>query len=88
MAWNEDHFSAGHLNDSKGYAYVGLEVSDYTITSLHEFWLYRVSVAGWTSVGHGIYSTVTLLTDSNGKSVTKFSKIVYLCYTFFREVLI
>lgn len=71
LAWYEDHYSVGHPLYSGGYADVGLDTSDYTVSSLHEFWLYHISVAGRTSVGHGIYTTVSLMTDDNGKSFTK-----------------
>lgn len=71
VAWSEDHFSSGHPHDSGGYADVGLNASDYTVTSLHEYWLYDISVAGRTSRGPGIYTTVTLMTDDAGKSFTK-----------------
>lgn len=76
MAWDDDHFSLGHPLDSRGYADVGLDTSDYTVSSLHSYWLYHISVAGRTSVGHGIYSTVTLMTDDNGKNFTKFPNLL------------
>lgn len=73
--WDEDFFSSDKYHDSKGHVDVGLNISDYTITSLHEHWLYKISVAGRTSVGHGVYTTVTLMTEDDGKGFTKFSDI-------------
>lgn len=74
VAWDEDYFSSDDGNDSEGYADVGLDTSDYTVTSLHEYWLYNIRVAGRTSVGHGTYTMVTLLTAEDGKSFTTFSE--------------
>ncbi|XP_078350694.1 protein sidekick-1-like [Oculina patagonica] len=65
VAWSEDHFSSSHPHNSGGYVDVGLDVSNYTVTSLHENWLYDISVAGRTSVGAGIYTRVTLMTDDD-----------------------
>ena len=74
VAWDEDHFSADDGNDSEGYADVGLDTSNYNVTSLHEYWLYNIRVAGRTSVGHGTYTTVPLRTGEDGKSFTTFSE--------------
>ncbi len=57
---------------------MGLDTSDYTVSSLHKYWLYHISVAGRTSVGHGIYTTVTVMTDDNGRNFIKFSEIFFL----------
>ena len=70
VAWDEDYFSSDHVNDSEGYADVALDTSNYTVTSLHEYWRYNIHVAGRTSVGHGTYSTVTVETGEDGKSFT------------------
>ena len=70
VAWDEDHFSSDHPDDSLGHAEVGLDSSNYAVTSLHEYWLYNVRVAGRTSVGHGIYTTVTVMTDESSKYFT------------------
>ena len=67
VAWDEDHFSSGHPDDSQGYADVGSETSNYIVTSLHEHWPYDIRVAGRTSVGHGTYTTVTVKTDDSSK---------------------
>jgi len=67
VAWDDDHFSSGHSDDSQGYAEVGLDTSNYVVTSLYEYWLYTIRVAGRTSVGHGIYTTVTVMTDGSSK---------------------
>jgi len=74
VAWDEDHFSSDDGNDSGGHADVGRDTSNYNVTSLHEYWLYNIRVAGRTSVGHGTYSTVTVLTGEDGKSFTTFSE--------------
>ena len=68
MSWEEDVFSTGHPHDSVNSTDVGWEVSDFIITSLHEFWLYRISVAGRTSVGAGEKTSVELMTDDDGKT--------------------
>ena len=65
--WDEDHFSSNHNYDSRGSADVGLDTSNYTVTSLHEYWLYNIHVAGRTSVGAGKYTTVTVMTDDDSK---------------------
>ena len=72
VAWDEDHFSSDHPDDSQGYAEVGLDYSNYVVTSLHEYWLYNIRVAGRTSVGHGVYTTVTVMTDDSSKCFTSF----------------
>lgn len=74
VAWDEDHFSSDDGNDYGGHADVGLDTSNYSVTSLHEYWLYNIRVAGRTSVGHGTYSTVTVVTGEDGKSFTTFSE--------------
>ena len=73
--WNDDHFVDGDLYDSKGFIDVWLNntiTTNYTITSLHKYWLYKVRVAGRTSVGHGTYTQVLLRTDGDGKKLTNF----------------
>lgn len=67
VAWDDDHFSSDHPDDSQGYADVGLDTSMYDIISLYEHWLYSIRVAGRTSVGHGIYTVVTVMTDDSSK---------------------
>ena len=67
VAWDEDHFSSGHPDDSQGYADVGLDTSIYNVTSLYEYWLYNIRVAGRTSVGPGTYTTVTVMTNDSSK---------------------
>lgn len=74
VAWDEDYFSSDDGNDSGGYADVGLDTSNYNVTSLHEYWLYNIHVAGRTSVGPGTYSSVTVRTGEDGKSFTTFSE--------------
>lgn len=74
VSWDDTHFSSGQTYDSRGHRDVGLDVSSYTITSLHEYWLYEISVAGRTSVGPGTRTMVTLMTDDDGKSFTKLSE--------------
>lgn len=64
VAWDDDHFS------SQGYADVGLDTSMYDIISLYEHWLYNIRVAGRTSVGHGIYTVVTVMTNDSSKCLT------------------
>ncbi|XP_078352309.1 uncharacterized protein LOC144637005 [Oculina patagonica] len=68
VAWSEDYFSSSDPHNSEGHVDVGLDVSDYTVTSLHEHWLYDISVAGRTSRGAGIYTRVTLMTDDDAPS--------------------
>ena len=75
VAWDEDHFSSDDSNDSEGYADVGLDTSNYNVTSLHENWFYNIRVAGRTLVGHGTFSTVTVVTGEDGKSFTTFSEM-------------
>lgn len=72
VACDEDRFSSDHPDDSQGYAEVGLDSSNYVVTSLHENWLYNIRVAGRTLVGHGIYTTVTVMTDESSKRFTNF----------------
>ena len=74
VAWDEDHFSSDDVNDSGGHADVGLDTTNYNVTSLHEYWLYNIRVAGRTSVGHGTFTTVTVRTGEDGKSFTTFSE--------------
>ena len=76
VAWDEDYFSSGDGNDSGGYADVGLDTSNYNITSLHEYWLYNIHVAGRTSVGPGTYTSVTVRTGEDGKSFATFTERV------------
>ena len=83
VAWDEDYFSSDDSNDSEGHADVGLDTSNYTVFLLHEHWLYNVRVAGRTSVGHGTYSTVTVMTGEDGKNFTTFSqRIASPCTSF------
>lgn len=77
VAWDEDYFSSDDSNDSEGHADVGLDTSNYTVSSLHEHWLYNVRVAGRTSVGHGTYSTVPVMTGEDGKNLT--NGLLVLC---------
>ena len=74
VAWDEDYFSSGDSRDSQGHADVGLDTLNYTVSSLHEYWLYNVRVAGRTSIGHGTYSTVTVMTGEDGKNCSTFSE--------------
>ena len=74
VAWDEDYFSSGDDNDSEGYVDVGLDTSNYNVSSLHEYWLYNIRVAGRTSVGPGAYTTVTVRTGEDGKTFTTFSE--------------
>ena len=63
----------GDPHDSKGFIDVWLNNSittNYTITSLHKYWLYKVGVAGRTFVGHGTYTQVSLRTHGDGKKLT------------------
>ena len=74
VSWDEDYFSSGDVYDSGGHADVGLDTTNYNVTSLHEYWLYNIRVAGRTSIGHGIYTTVKVRTGEDGKSFTTFSE--------------
>ena len=87
VAWDDDHFSSGHPDDSQGYAEVRLDASNYVVTSLYEYWLYKIRVAGRTSAGHGIYTTVTVMTDGSSKCFTNiFLKFLsFLCIFSFRN---
>ena len=73
--WNEDHFGDGDPHDSKGFKDVWLNTTNYTITSLHEYWLYKVGVAGRTYVGHGTYTQVSLRTHGDGEKLTNLGAV-------------
>lgn len=86
VEWDEDRFSSDHPDNSQGYAEVGLDSSNYVVTSLHEYWLYNIRVAGRTSVGHGIYTSVTARTDESSKCCTDLFFLNFShSYPFFRD---
>lgn len=66
--WNDPHFPNNHIHDSKGSKDLGLDAKYYTITSLHENWVYNIGVAGRTSAGAGKYSRATVTTPDDGKN--------------------
>ena len=68
VIWNDDHFDDDHPYNSKGYEDLGVDATSYTITSLHEYWLYNIGVAGRTSRGPGAYSRESVMTHDDGKS--------------------
>ena len=54
---------------------LGLSATNYTITSLHEYWPYTISVAGRTSKGAGIRTLRKVTTIDDGKNFAKFFRM-------------
>ena len=69
--WWNDELSDDHLHKSTEKAVnLGLDATNYTITSLHENWPYEIRVMGRTAVGGGKASTVSVMTPDDGKKVS------------------
>ena len=68
--WDDERFGHGHRYSSKGVKDLELNATNYTITSLHEYWPYTISVAGRTSKGAGIRTLRRVTTIDDGKNHT------------------
>ena len=73
--WDDERFGHGHRYSSKGVKDLELNATNYTITSLHEYWPYTISVAGRTSKGTGIWTLRKVTTIDDGKNFAKFFRM-------------
>ena len=73
--WDDGRFDHGHPYSSKGVKDLELNATNYTITSLHEYWPYTISVAGRTSKGAGIRTLRKVTTIDDGKNFAKFFRM-------------
>ena len=70
VSWDDAVFPRGDHHNSEGSKDVGLSATNYTITGLYEYWLYKVWVSGRTSVGNGTATERIIMTLDDGKKLT------------------